>query len=44
MFGQDSFNWVPTQPKINHRLVKKANETDLVDGWEIVNISLKEIA
>ena len=43
MFGQDSFNWVPTQPKINHRLVKKANETDLVDGLEIVNISLKEI-
>jgi len=43
MLGQDSFNWVPTQPKINHRLVKRANENELVKGWEIVNISLKEI-
>ena len=43
MFGQDSFNWVPTQPKINQRLVKRANEGELVEDWEIVNISLKEI-
>jgi len=43
MFGQDSFNWVPTQPKINHRLVKQANQTELVKDWDTVSMSLKEI-